>query len=226
MPSEAKIEFRKAWDSFFPVLLFTCILWVLKISEYLGVFDLSKYGVYPDHVSGLKGILLAPMIHGDFMHIFSNTPPLLLLGTALLYFYPKVSYYILAIIWLGSGALVWLFARPNYHIGASGIIYGIAAFLFFSGFIKKSNPLLAISLLVTTLYGSMVWGILPLDNGVSWESHISGALMGMLCAWLFRHHGPDSSYKPIEDDENIHQHEHWNIQKMNVPPPFRVGEEE
>ncbi len=225
MKSEATIEFNKAWQAFWPVLLFTAILWGVKLAEYLTGYPLGMLGNHPRTIEGLRGIFLSPFLHGDLGHLASNSIPLLALGTLLLYFYRNVAYVITAIVWLGGGILVWLFGRESYHIGASGLIYGFAAFLFFSGIIKKNTPILGISLLVTVFYGSMVWGVLPLDTKLSWEYHLASALMGLICAWIFRHSGPQPTYKPLDEKHPDHTDEQWDLEKMNMPPPFKWGEE-
>ncbi|MCF6183044.1 MAG: rhomboid family intramembrane serine protease [Bacteroidales bacterium] len=166
-------------------LLFLIIMWLIKIIEYSLNLHLYTYGIYPQRLNCLTGIITAPFIHGSFEHLFSNTIPFLLLGTGLFYFYKESAYKVFLIIWLFSGFWVWLAARPAYHIGASGMIYGFASFLFFSGLLQKNRSLAALSLLIIFIYGGMVWGVLPLKPEVSWESHLFGAITGLVSAFIF-----------------------------------------
>ena len=106
-------------------------------------------------------------------------------------------------IWLFTGFWVWLAARDSSHIGASGLIYGFVCFLFFSGLLRKDTRLMAVSLLVTFLYGSMVWGILPVDQSISWESHLFGSIAGIFCAYYYRADGPQRPKSQWEIDEEM-----------------------
>lgn len=167
------------------------IFWLIRISESVLQLDFSSLGVYPQSFKGLPGILLAPFIHGSFNHLINNSVPFLVLSVAIFYFYRGISYKIFFLIWIITGIWVWLLAREAYHIGASGLIYGFASFLFFSGVLRNDVRLLAISLLVTFLYGSMVWGVLPLKPQISWESHLSGGVAGLVLAIIYRKQGPE-----------------------------------
>ena len=171
-------------------ILFTIILWVIEIGAEMSGVRMIKLGIHPHSVEGLLGILTAPLIHADIDHLLSNTAPLLLVGTGMIYFYKELAYKVFILVWLMSGSWVWLFAREEYHIGASGLIYGFVFFLFFSGIFRKDTRLLAVSLLVTFLYGSLVWGILPINQYISWEGHLFGSLAGILCAFYYRAEGP------------------------------------
>jgi membrane associated rhomboid family serine protease len=163
----------------FPTLfLLTC--WVVHFYSVILKVDLFRYGIYPEKLSNLFGIFFSPFIHADFNHLISNTFPFFILGTGVFYFYPKIAYRVILQIWLLSGIAVWLTARESYHIGASGLIYGFAAFLVFGGILHKNRMLSVISLVVIFLYGSIVWGIFPGQESVSWESHLSGFVVGIL----------------------------------------------
>jgi len=175
-------------------ILFTALLWIIKLLEYTYDTSLSLWGIYPKTISGLKGILVAPLLHGSFNHLFSNTFPLIILSCGLLYFYKHSARITIIIIYFGTNVLVWLFARQAYHIGSSGLIYGFVTFLFFSGVIRRDKRSIALALLVTFLYGSLVWGVLPLRNSSSWESHIFGSLTGIACAIIFRKSDPYKVY--------------------------------
>ncbi len=177
------------------------ILWLIHIYQYF-TSSLGNLGLIPRKIPGLIGILTAPLIHADFSHLISNSIPLYICGALLIYSYRSLAYKTFFIIYLGSGILVWLFARQNIHIGASGVVYGLFGFLFLSGIIRRNIPLLGITFLVTFLYGSLVWGIMPLDLKVSWESHLFGLLMGFLCALIFRNQGPPLPVDPFEDEND------------------------
>jgi membrane associated rhomboid family serine protease len=184
--------------------IFLLIIWLVKIIEVTFKSDFYVYGIFPLTAGGLKGILLSPFIHGDFSHLISNSLPLLVLGAALFYFYRSVAFRVLIFSMLITGFWVWIAARPSFHIGASGIIYSLAAFLFTSGVIRKHPRLMAISLLVVFIYGGMVWGIFPIKERVSWESHLMGMTCGIFLAFFFKKHGPQRKlYSWDYEDEVI-----------------------
>ena len=166
-------------------------------------WDFTRLGVYPMEKRGLFGIFAHPLIHSNFPHLLANTLPLFFLSWCLFYFYRGIAPYIFFIIWVGCGAITYLIGKPGWHIGASGIIYGLAFFLFFSGLLRKYIPLIAISLLVTFLYGGLVWQMIPYFTpaNTSWEGHLSGAIMGTLCAFAFVGYGPQRP-EPFEEEEN------------------------
>ena len=160
-------------------------------------------GVIPRTISGIPGIFFAPFIHGNYEHLLSNTLPLLVVGSGLIYFYGEIAKSVLLMIWFFTGFWVWLAARQESHIGASGLIYGLVCFLFLSGILRKDTRLLAVSLLVTFLYGSLVWGILPVDQSISWESHLFGSIAGFFCAVYYRKLGPQRPKAQWEIDEEM-----------------------
>jgi membrane associated rhomboid family serine protease len=182
-------------------LTFPLVLWAIYLITYLLDIPTYKLGILPRNISGLIGIFTSPLIHGSFSHLISNTAPLIFMGVGIFYFYPKVAYKVFVIIYLGTGLLVWIFAREVYHIGASGIIYGFVSFLFFSGIFRKDNRSIALALVVIFLYGGLIWGVLPVERGVSWESHLSGAIVGVIAAFIFRKVDPPKRYE-WEDEES------------------------
>jgi membrane associated rhomboid family serine protease len=186
----------------FPVF-FLALIWLVKIFEVTHEINLVYYGLYPRRLSGLIGIITSPFIHSDFKHLFDNSVPVFFLSLAIFYFYRPVGLKIFMLTWLITGICVWLGARSAYHVGASGLVYGFASFLFFSGVIRKNTNLLAISLLVVFLYGGLVWGIFPFDYKISWESHLFGAIIGLGLAFLFRKYGPPPTRKEwVEEDDD------------------------
>jgi membrane associated rhomboid family serine protease len=181
-------------------LLFPAVLWVVHLLSLLFNEDLSKLGLLPRNLVGLLGIITSPLIHADFSHLISNTIPLLILGWIIFYFYPKVSYILFVFIYFVTGLLVWIFARQVFHIGASGIVYGFVSFLFFSGIFRRDNKSIALALVITFLYGGLVWGMIPGWKGISWESHLFGAIAGLSGAYLFRKIDPPKKKYDWEDD--------------------------
>ena len=173
-------------QSFYIVLWFVILLWLIQITNALFNLDLVRYGVYPREITGLRGVLFAPLIHGSFAHIFSNTLPLLVMGTAMLLGYPRSSKLVLPVIYFGVGVMVWIFGRESFHVGASGINFGLLTFVFVIGALRWDKKAIALSCLVFFMYGSMIWGIFPTEPGVSFESHFFGAAIGILCAIIFR----------------------------------------
>lgn len=200
------LEKKKILRSLVLPSLFLLLLWIIKIGEILTNTDLGFLGVYPHSLSGLTGIITSPLIHSDLKHLFANSVPLFVLGGSLFYFYREISIKTFLLIYFISGVCVWMGAREAYHIGASGVVYGLAAFLFFSGIFRRDGRLLAITMLVTFLYGSMVWGIFPEtypEENISWESHLWGLVVGMILAFYFRKLGPQKKkYEWEEDEEN------------------------
>ena len=184
----------------FPISLSVLMIAIFGLDSRLNL-GLYQFGVYPLRGEGLIGLFSAPLIHGSFEHLRNNVISFTILTGAILYFYPRKALPLLVISWLFSGLAIWLWGRPSYHIGASGLIYALAAFIFISGLLRAHPNLLALSLLVVFLYGSMVWGLVPVEPGVSHEAHISGALIGVLLAVYFRNSPPKDFPKPfgIED---------------------------
>ena len=173
-----------------PPLFLLIFIWIVKIIEISNDTSFYELGVYPRKVEGLIGILFAIFIHSDFNHLISNSISLFILFTGLIYFYRDLSYKVFVFIWIASGIMVWLGARQSYHIGASGLIYGVASFLFFSGIVRRDVRLMAISLLVVFLYGGLIWGILPIFPRISWEYHFFGSICGLVVAIIYRNQGP------------------------------------
>ena len=195
--------------SFTIMAAFTVGLWLIKIVESLTGFELFKYGIYPGQLSGLAGILWAPLIHSSFSHLFANTAPLLILGTTLLYGYPKSAKIVIPAVYIGTGLAVWLFARQFYHIGASGLTFGFMFFVFTAGAIRWDRRAIVLSMIVSFLYGSMIWGIFPNDPGISFESHFFSAMIGISLAILLRNYDPytpDKKYSWEEDEEDDTQY--------------------
>jgi len=180
------------------------VLWFITITnEYLDL-NLGRFGLRPREVVGLWGVLTAPLLHGGAEHMFSNTAPLIVSITTILYLYPNSSIRVIPMIWLGSGLLAWFIGRPSIHIGASGFVYGLLAYVFVSGMIRQDMRSIAVSMLVWFLYGSMIWGLLPIRPQMSWEMHLTGAVLGVAMALVYRKWDrvPIKRYE-WEDDDTV-----------------------
>ena len=165
---------------------FVLLMWIVKLVEVTAGLDFTRYGIFPLHTDGLKGILLGPFIHADFSHLISNSLPFFILGFMLVYFYRRITYQIFFLLYVLSGISTWLIGREAWHIGASGVVYALAAFHFVSGIIRSDVRLLTLSVVVVFLYGGLVWGLLPIRPEISWEGHLSGAIFGVLLAFYYR----------------------------------------
>ncbi|HEX6928054.1 MAG TPA: rhomboid family intramembrane serine protease [Gammaproteobacteria bacterium] len=179
------VERGRLWRAFLPVLAFTLLLWWLHFLASLLDWNLWALGIRPGNVAGLTGILAAPLIHGSWEHLIANTLPVIILGTLLLYSYPRAARWVIPVVWIGSGAGVWLFGQPgSVHAGASGLAHGLMFFLFIIGILRRDPRAMAIAMAVFFLYGGMVLTIFPREADVSWEAHLFGAIPGALLAFL------------------------------------------
>ncbi len=165
----------------FPLLAILSI-WTVFWAELQFGFNLNQHGIYPRKLSGLQGVLFSPFIHGSVEHLYNNTIPLATLTLSVCYFYRNSALRIIVLGVLLSGFLTWLIGRPSYHIGASGLIYVLASFIFFKGVFTKYYRLIALSLAIVFIYGSMLWYIFPVKDGISWEGHLAGFLVGLVLA--------------------------------------------
>jgi len=174
------------WLAFQIALGFVALIWVIQLWNWGLNLGLARFGVRPREWAGLPGILLAPLLHGGFSHLIANSLPLLVLGTVMLHLYPNSALKVIPAAYLGPGIAVWLFARASVHVGASGLVYGLVSYIFVAGLIRRDKRAIAASLLVCFLYGTLVWGILPIKPGVSWETHLAAGLIGLVLAIALR----------------------------------------
>lgn len=195
--------------SLFPPLYLVAFIWVIFLFTWFVPGQWGAWGIYPRALDGLPGVLFAPLLHGDWGHIISNTPPLFALTAMLLLFYPRVAWPVFVMIYLLTGLTVWAFGRPVYHIGASGVVYGLVAFLAWNGIFRRNIKAIAIALLVVFYYGSMFVGILPNQEGISWESHLLGAVVGIFTAFWFR--------DQLETDEH-RERPSWEMEPEDTKP--------
>ena len=198
---------NRKYSIFILPALFILVLFVVEWIEHTYGMRFSKYGVLPRTLEGLKGVLLSPFIHSDWKHFTNNALPLFVLTATLGFFYKGIAKEVFLWSWLMSGLWLWAIGRPSFHIGASGLLYALASFLFFSGFIRKHTKLMSISMFVVFLYGGMVWGIFPMKKYISWEGHLAGALAGLILAYWFKDNGPPKQVYQYEIDELLEERE-------------------
>jgi len=216
MSSESlKKDFLKTLNILFvPFVLSLFILLVFLLEKGMN-WDFSKAGIYPRRVEWLWTIFTHIFIHANWGHLLNNLLSFSLLSSCLFYFYRPVNLRIFILLWLLTGISLWLIGRESRHVGASGLIYAMASFLFFSGLIRRHIPLIAISLVVTLIYGNMVWHIFPwtVNDPVSWEGHLSGLFTGLFVAIIFRNEGPQKPLKVWEEEDEIQTNEveYWQI---------------
>lgn len=199
MNNDGKIELRRLFSASVIPAFFMALAWLMFAAEGLLNVSLSQYGLMPREISHWFGILTMPFLHGGLSHIFANTVSFIVLGTMLFYFYPEKALHVFLISYFFSGIITWLIASGGVHIGASGMIYAFAAYIFTVGVRSGNIRNMAVSLIIVFLYGSMVWGLYPQNTGISWEGHLAGAVTGLVCAFIF----PIKTEKPesLDDDE-------------------------
>ena len=181
------------------------VMWGVYLVEALADLDFGAYGIKPRELFGLRGVLFAPLIHANFDHLISNSAPMFVLTFIVTYFYRRVAMRSIVMIYLLTGFAVWLFARDVWHIGMSGVVYGLLGFILGCGIFRRSLKSIILALVVMVLYGGFLSGVLPTDMGISWESHLLGVVVGIFTAYWYK--------EEIEADE--HQ-----------PPPSWEGEKE
>lgn len=197
---------------------FLAVVWSVFVFDRLLGLDLVRFGLRPRDGVGLLGLITTPLLHGDIGHLASNSVPLFVGGVAILFLYPNSALRALPMMYVGSAALAWIFARPNVHIGASGLVYGILAFVFVSGVLRRDLRSVGVSLLIWFLYGSMLWGIFPVEQGMSWELHACGLFMGVVLAIVYRRRDlpPLKRYAWEEERDDIDE----DISSSERRPPW------
>ena len=195
-------------------LIAVVLLFAIHLFEQLFDVSFSRLGVLPRNVNGLLGIFTYPFIHGDWKHLFNNSVALLVLGTMMYHFYNEFAGRAILWMFLLSGLWLWIGGRPNYHIGASGMVYALFGFLFLSGILRRHMKLMALSMLVVFLYGSLVWGIFPMEEHISWEGHLFGLIAGVGVALAYRKRG---TQRPTYS---------WDMQEEEVMPEWYEKEQE
>lgn len=181
--TEEKSKFIK---SLYIPVFFVLVIVIVKTTEFILGINFINFGLYPRVIHGLLGIITSPLLHSNIEHLLSNAFPLLVLGVSIEFFYPESSKKVFLISYVLTGILVWIFARESYHVGASGVVYALFSFLFFSGILKRDKRSITLSLLVVFLYGGLIYGIFPTKEGISWESHLIGLMVGLFAALFFK----------------------------------------
>lgn len=206
-------DFEK--DLFFHSILksviIVAVLWVFFLIDDIFGLSWNNYGLIPRNISGLLGIFTMPFLHGDISHLFSNSVPLLVLLFSIFYFFPKKAMLILLMTYFTAGILTWIIGTSGTHIGASGVVYALAFFLVTISIIKQEVKLMAYSLVIIFLYGSIIWGFFPQlfpDKHISWEGHLAGAITGIILAVFYRKEGPVKKvyFEDESDDDDVVEH--------------------
>lgn len=173
---------------------FVILVWIIHIVQFFSGIDLRTLGVFPKAVEGLPGILTSPLIHGGWQHLFYNSISFFILGAIIFWFYQRIALRSFLLIYILSGLGVWIFGQSGtYHIGASGLVYGMVSLVFWSGVFRRNIKSVVLALIILILYAGYFGGIIPGKEGVSWESHLLGALAGIVLAWIYK--------DDIEEDE-------------------------
>jgi len=183
----------------FPISI-VIMMWAVKIIEVAQNHKYTRWGIFPRDIDGAIGILTAPFIHSDWQHLMSNTLPLFMLTSVMMVFYRRVALPSYMIITVLTGAMVWLFARESYHVGASGVVYGLVAFLAWTGIFRRNLKSIILSLVILVMYSGYFHGIVPNKDGVSWESHLFGGFVGIFTAFLF---------KNVREDDEADKPDPW-----------------
>ncbi|MGB0931414.1 MAG: rhomboid family intramembrane serine protease [Chitinophagales bacterium] len=228
--SLSDIEQQRVKYSLLLPTVFVVVLWVVKLIELSTGYSFASWGIEPRTLSGLRGIVFSPFLHGDLSHLFSNSFPVILLGFIILHTYRSIAFELLFWLTVMSGFWTWVIGRPSYHIGASGVIYGMAFFVFFSGILRKDTRSMALALLVTFFYGGLIWGLLPIQEGVSWEGHIAGALAGITCAFFYYLNREIEEVSPFvlegeEDELEVVGEPFWMPKNKELPHNISDGEQ-
>lgn len=228
VPDPEYTSSRKARENFLLALKLTCgfvvLIWAVFVFDQMLELGLIRFGLRPREGLGLLGLATTPFLHYNLAHIGSNTFPLLVGGTIMLFLYPNAALRAVPMLIVGSGALAWIFARPNVHIGASGLVYGILAFIFVSGILRRDLRSVGAALMVWFFYGSMIWGVFPVGRTTSWELHLAGMVLGVLLAMTYRtwDQPPWKRYTwEDEDDEDdeVDFDEDWRRRAWRQQPP-------
>lgn len=186
--------------SFLPGLLFVMLLWLISLLSYLAEVNLSWLGIFPRNFFGLIGVVTGPLIHADMIHLLSNTFPFLLLSGFILFQHRKKGVDVLWFVYVLSGVLTWFIGRQAYHVGASGVIYGMASYLLFVGFTGRDRGSFAVSLAILFLYSGLFYGMIPGEERVSWEGHIAGFMAGFIAALTFGGKAATEEIKEVAEE--------------------------
>lgn len=204
-----KLERNRILNALAYPVFFIVIITLVHLVQYVFEINFTQYGIYPRDTKGLIGIITSPLIHGSFSHLFNNSIPILILGSSLFYFYKEIAFKVSVWVYLMVGIWTWVYAREAYHIGASGLLYGLFSFLLVSGFIRGNSQLISLSFAVIFLYGSLVWGIFPIDVKISFEGHLWGFVAGIILALYYRKQGPQKIIHEWGEDDLDDENPYW-----------------
>jgi membrane associated rhomboid family serine protease len=182
--------------------------------EIISGVHLTQYGLYPRNIQGLRGVFFMPFVHADWSHLLSNLSALSVLLWLGFYTFGRFYFVVFTFIWIASGSWAWFFARESYHIGASGLVYGLAVFSLLTGILSRNNTLKGLALIILFLYGSFLWGLFPWEytRDISWEVHLTGAIAGGMLAWLYRRNmppPPQYSWQNEPDEPTEEEDAYW-----------------
>lgn len=188
---------------FLPAIISILIISTFLLEKGMG-WDFHTGGVYPRRIENIWGIFTLVFIHNDWGHLTNNIISFVILGSLLYYFYMPIANKVMLISYISSGLILWIIGRDSWHIGASGLIYSLAFFLFFSGMIRKHIPLIAISFIIAFVYGGIIWHIFPwqVNDPISWEGHLAGGMIGLLLSVIYRNEGPQKPVHVWEDEDD------------------------
>lgn len=224
MGEEHQLETSKS--IFFVPILYIFLIWFIYWVEIQFDFNFNKFGVYPRDLISLRGVFLMHFIHGDTNHLFNNSVPLFVLLSSVFYFYKDIAWKVLLFGGFLTGLLTWCIARESYHIGASGIVYLLFSFVFFSGIVRKHYRLVALSLIIIFLYGSMIWYVMPIKEGVSWEGHLSGFFVGIIFSIIYRKKGiVKKEHQFTETEFDLLFDENGNFSPPKIEDELKNGSE-
>lgn len=204
---------KKVYDLLLFNAAFLLIIWGMYYFDREFSWGLWRYGNHPREADGLIGVFSMPFLHGSYEHLRGNSMSFFVLSSFLIFFYREIAFRVLMWLYVGSGVLLWLWGGGGNHIGASGVIYGIASFIFVSGVVRRNPVLMRVSLAVAFLYGSMVWWVLPIEKHISWEGHLAGAVMGLILALAYKNLGPQ---RKVYDWEN--EPDDFDVEFIEVTP--------
>jgi len=202
-------------------IIIVTLLWIVFLINDIFGLHWNEYGMHPRNPEGLLGIFTMPFLHGDYAHLFSNSVPLFVLLFSIFYFFYKKASLILLVTWFVAGVLSWIIGTEGIHIGASGVVYALAFFLVTISVLKQETKLMAYSLIIIFLYGSIVWGFFPQlfpDKHISWEGHLAGAITGIVLAFFYRKEGPEKKVYFTDEEENgetENENTHQSLQQSN-----------
>lgn len=197
-------EKQKFFFAFTKSVIFIGILWIFFLLNNTFTLQWNEFGLIPRTIRGLRGIITMHFLHADVQHLFSNSLPLLFLGFGIFYFFQEKSLLIFLMSGLITGILTWSIGNAGIHIGASGLVYAFAFFLVTISLIKMETTLMAYTLIIIFLYGSLVWGFFPAlfpDKHISWEGHLSGAITGVILAFFYKNEGPKKKIYFLEEED-------------------------